>query len=227
MARHTKLEVIKKIVESGIIPVFFFPDLTTVKKISNACADGGAMVLEFTNRGDKAFELFGKLIEWRDTASPELVIGAGTIIDAPTASIYVNNGAEFIVGPNFNPEVAQICNRRKILYVPGCMTPSEISNAEQSGADIIKVFPARVLTPFFIKAFLGPSPHSKLLPSGGITFRKEDVQGWIKAGATAINLGTDLISNDIIAKGDFQKLANMTHDCITWVKEARGQASSF
>lgn len=222
MAKFMKYEVINKTFEIGIIPVFYDSDIEVAKKIIRACADGGAKVLEFTNRGDHAFELFGELIKFRDAELPDVLLGAGTIIEAPTTSIYINSGAEFIVGPQFNPEVSRVCNRRKIPYIAGCSTPSEISNAEEAGSDLVKVFPASVLTPAFIKAFLAPSPWSKLLPSGGIRVTREDIHSWIKAGAAAINLGSDLISHELINARDFEGLTRKTEQCICWVKEARG-----
>jgi 2-dehydro-3-deoxyphosphogluconate aldolase/(4S)-4-hydroxy-2-oxoglutarate aldolase len=222
MARFMKNEVLSRVFETGIVPVFYNADIELAKKIIRACTEGGARVLEFTNRGDQAFELFGKLIQCRDAELPDAILGAGTIVDAPTASIYINSGAEFIVGPSFNLEVARLCNRRRVPYIPGCSTPSEISAAEEAGSDVVKVFPAGVLTPAFIKAFLAPSPWSKLLPSGGIRVSKDDVQSWIKAGAAAINLGSDLISQKLVKAGDFEELTRNTEQCIQWVKEARG-----
>lgn len=222
MAKHMKHEVINKAFEAGIIPVFYNADVELAKKIIRACAEGGAKVLEFTNRGDRAFELFAELVKFRDAELPDMVLGAGTIIEPPTASIYINSGAEFIVGPQFNPEVSKLCNRRKIPYIPGCSTPSEISAAEEAGSDIVKVFPASVLTPGFIKNFLAPSPWSWLLPSGGIRFVREDIQSWIRAGAAAINLGSDLISHEMVKARDFEGLTRNTEQCIRWVKEARG-----
>jgi 2-dehydro-3-deoxyphosphogluconate aldolase/(4S)-4-hydroxy-2-oxoglutarate aldolase len=222
LAKHLKHEVINRALEVGIIPVFYNPDIDVAKRIIRACAEGGAKVLEYTNRGDRAFELFGELVEFRDAELPDVVFGAGTIIEAPTASIYINSGAEFIVGPQFSPEVSKLCNRRKIPYIPGCSTPSEISAAEEAGSEIVKVFPAGVLTPAFIKAFLAPSPWSRLLPSGGIKVAREDIQNWIKAGAAAINLGSDLISHELVKAGDFEGLTRRTEQCILWVREARG-----
>lgn len=222
MAKHMKHEVINKALDAGIIPVFYNSDIEIAKKIIRACTEGGARVLEFTNRGDQAFALFGEIVKFRDTELPETILGAGTIIEASTASIYINSGAEFIVGPQFNPEVSKLCNRRKIPYIPGCSTPSEISAAEEAGSEIVKIFPADILTPAFVKNFLAPSPRSKLLPSGGIRAIREDIQNWIKAGAASINLGSDLISHELLRKGDFEGITRRTEQCIQWVKEARG-----
>jgi len=223
MPKFMKHKVINKILEIGLVPVFYNGDFDVSKKIIQACANGGAKVLEFTNRGDQAFEIFSKIVTWCSNELPEVVLGAGTIIDTATAGIYINSGANFIVGPSFNVNVAKLCNRRKVAYIPGCSTPSEISRAEEAGADIIKIFPARVLTPFFIKALLGPCPWSKLLLSGRIKATREDIFDWIKAGAAALNIGSDLISKDLIQAGDFEGLRKKTEQCITWIKEARAR----
>lgn len=221
MPKFMEHEVITKILEIGLLPVFYNGDFEVSKKIIQACANGGAKVLEFTNRGDRAFEIFSKIATWCSDELPEVVLGAGTIIDTATAAIYINSGANFIVGPSFNVNVARLCNRRKVAYVPGCSTPSEISRAEEAGADIVKIFPASVLTPFFVKALLGPCPWSKLLPSGGIKATQEDIFNWIKAGAVALNIGSDLISKDLVQAGDFEDLRKKTEQCIMWIKEAR------
>jgi 2-dehydro-3-deoxyphosphogluconate aldolase/(4S)-4-hydroxy-2-oxoglutarate aldolase len=217
-----KHEVVAKILEIGLLPTFYEGNLETAKKIVMACAEGGAKVVEFTNRGALAHQVFSELVKWRDKESPDIILGAGTIIEPSAASLYINCGANFIVGPIFNPEIAKICNRYKIAYVPGCSTPSEISRAEEIGADIIKVFPADVLGPQFIKDMLGPCPWSKLMPSGGVEATKESISNWIKAGAAALNMGSNLIVKDLVKAGDFEAIKRKTENCIQWIREARG-----
>jgi 2-dehydro-3-deoxyphosphogluconate aldolase/(4S)-4-hydroxy-2-oxoglutarate aldolase len=196
--------------------------LETAKKIVAACAEGGAKVVEFTNRGALAYQVFSELIKWRDKEFPDIILGAGTIIEPSVASLYINCGANFIVGPIFNPQIARTCNRYKVAYVPGCSTPSEISRAEEMGADIIKVFPADVLGPQFIKDMLGPCPWSKLMPSGGVEATKESISSWIKAGAAALNMGSNLIVKDLVKTGEFEAIKRKVENCIQWIREARG-----
>jgi len=220
MPKFSKNEVTVKVLEIGLVPVFYNPDVDVAERIVEACYHGGAKVVEFTNRGDLAYQVFTELIK-RVRKEPDIVLGAGTILDPATAVLYINSGANFIVGPSFNPEIAKVCNRRKVVYIPGCSTPSEISNAEEMGADIIKVFPAKVLTPYFIKSVLAPFPQSKLMPSGGVEATREDVFSWIKAGAVALNMGGDLIDKDLINAGDFEGLRKKVEQCLEWIKEAR------
>lgn len=189
MPKFLKHEVTAKLLDIGLLPVFYHADVEVAKSIVRACYDGGAKVVEFTNRGDFAYQVFAELAKWSNKELPDLILGAGTIIDHATAVLYIDSGANFIVGPLFNPEVAKICNRRKVAYIPGCSSPSEISEAEEMGADIVKVFPARVATPYFIKAVLAPCPWSKLMPAGGVEATREDAFAWIKAGAAALKEG--------------------------------------
>jgi len=221
MARFAKHDVISRLLEIGLLPVFYNNNLEISKKIVESCEQGGAKLVEFTNRGDLAYEIFKELIKWSKVESPDLILGVGTIIDPVTAVHYINSGANFIVGPVFNPEIAKICNRRKVVYVPGCFTPSEISSAEEMGAEIIKLFPGKTVTPYFIKALLGPCPWSRLMPSGGVEPTRKDVFDWISAGATALNMGSKLLSKDLIHKGDFSGISRNIKQCILWINEAR------
>jgi 2-dehydro-3-deoxyphosphogluconate aldolase/(4S)-4-hydroxy-2-oxoglutarate aldolase len=142
-------------------------------------------------------------------------------VDPETAAIYINGGADYIVGPTSNPEVAETCNRRGVLYVPGCQTPTEISEAERLGADIIKLFPASVVTPRFVKAVLGPIPHVQLMPSGGVKYDREGISEWIKAGAVALNMGSDLIRKDLVREGRYSEIRDRVGECLGWIREAR------
>lgn len=223
MTEFLKHEVIAKILDIGLVPTFYNGNVETSKRIVDACGRGGAEVVEFTNRGALAYQVFSELARLCDQELPDIVFGAGTIIDPATAALYINTGANFIVGPVFNPEVAKICNRRKVAYIPGCGSLSEISRAEEMGADIIKVFPAKVLGPYFIKALLGPCPWLKLLPSGGVKATREDVFSWITAGAAALNMGTSLILKDLVKANDFEGIRERVEKCVLWIKEARAQ----
>jgi len=221
MPKFLKHEVVGKILDIGLLPVFYNDEAKVAKRIVQACADGGAMVIEFTNRGDFAYEVFSELSKWSQKESPDVILGAGTIIEPATAGIYINSGANFIVGPVFNPDVAKICNRRKVPYIPGCMTPSEISNAEETGVDIVKVFPGKTVGPSFIKAVLGPCPWSKLMPSGGVEITQENISGWIKSGASALNIGSNLIKKDLVKTNDYNGIKKLVEQCIIWINEAR------
>jgi 2-dehydro-3-deoxyphosphogluconate aldolase/(4S)-4-hydroxy-2-oxoglutarate aldolase len=160
-------------------------------------------------------------VEWRKSQFSECVLGVGTVFDSTSAGTYIDLGADYVVGPTFNPEVAKTCNRRKVLYIPGCFTPTEISNAEEMGADIIKLFPASVATPSLIKAILGPMPHTRIMPSGGVRMNQKEITEWVKAGAVAVNMGSDLIRKEHVETGHFDTISRNVEECIRWVEEAK------
>ncbi|RJS94612.1 bifunctional 4-hydroxy-2-oxoglutarate aldolase/2-dehydro-3-deoxy-phosphogluconate aldolase [Candidatus Bathyarchaeota archaeon] len=222
MAKFMKHEVIGKIFELGLVPLFYNGDLEVAKKIVQACADGGAKVIEFTNRGDFAYQVFSELAKWCNKEFDDVILGVGSVIDPMTAAMYINCGANFVVSPVFNPEIAKICNRRKVPYSPGCGTVSEISAAEEMGCDIVKVFPGNRLKPAFIKSILGPCPWAKLMPTGGVDATKESISSWIKAGAVAVGMGSRLIRKDLVEAGDFEAITKLVEKCLWWVQEARG-----
>lgn len=226
MLKFLKHKVIESILTVCLIPVFYNASIDVAKKIVMACHRGGAQIVEFTNRGARAHTVFSELAEWCERELPDCILGAGTIVDAGTAALYINNGANYIVGPSLNPEVSRICNRRKVLYIPGCQTPTEISKAEELGADIIKLFPANVLTPKFVKAVRGPMPQTLIMPSGGVRMNREEVTEWIQAGAAALNMGSDLIRKDLVEKNSFDEITGNIQRCLKWIKEARGHRGS-
>jgi len=191
----------------------------------NACADGGARVVEFTNRGDRAYQIFSQLIADLAEERPEVILGVGSVLDPSTASLYVDSGANFVVGPILNQEVAKACNRRKIPYSPGCGSASEISEAETLGVEIVKIFPGgQVGGPAFVKALSAPMPWTRIMPTGGVDSTKESIQGWIQAGAAALGMGSRLITRDIVAKGDWAALTTKVEQCLWFIKEARGES---
>jgi len=223
MAKFMKHVVVGKILDLGLVPVFYHDDLETAKKIVQACVDGGQKVIEFTNRGDFAYQVFAELAKWVNTTFKDVIIGVGSVIDPETAALYINSGANFVVGPVFNPEIAKVCNRRKVPYSPGCGSATEISQAEEMGCDIVKVFPGEeVGGPSFIKNMLGPCPWVKLMPTGGIDTTRESISEWIKAGAAALGIGSKLISKELVAAGDFEAITKKVEQCLWWIKEARG-----
>ncbi|MGB9622813.1 MAG: hypothetical protein ACPL07_03100, partial [Candidatus Bathyarchaeia archaeon] len=212
--------VLEEILNAGLLPVFD-GDFEIAKNVVKACVEGGAKTIEFTNRGDRALDVFSNLSRWCDTECKDTLLGAGTIHEPSTASQYINAGANFIVGPSFNSEVAKICNRRRVLYIPGCMTPTEISEAEEMGVDLVKLFPACVVTPMFVKAILGPSPRTLLMPSGGIKLNREEVAEWVEAGAVALNIGSELIKRDLVMERNFEAIRENVKQCLEWIKEAK------
>ncbi|CAA7194107.1 bifunctional 4-hydroxy-2-oxoglutarate aldolase/2-dehydro-3-deoxy-phosphogluconate aldolase [Chryseobacterium potabilaquae] len=222
MARFTRIEVALKIKETGIVPVFYHSDTEIGKKILKACYEGGARVFEFTNRGDFAHEVFAELIKYAEKELPELILGIGSIIDAGTASLYIQKGTNFIVAPMLNPEVAKVCNRRKISWMPGCGSVSEISYAEELGAEIVKIFPAtQVGGPEFIKAVKGPMPWSHIMPTGGVLPTEENISEWIAAGAYCVGLGSQLFVKNDNGEYDYRKITETVMHSIQVIQKLR------
>ncbi|OGF45494.1 MAG: bifunctional 4-hydroxy-2-oxoglutarate aldolase/2-dehydro-3-deoxy-phosphogluconate aldolase [Candidatus Firestonebacteria bacterium RIFOXYC2_FULL_39_67] len=223
MAKYKRIQVNNAIMESGLVPVFFNKDLEVAKKVAKAVAEGGSKVLEFTNRGEFAYQIFGELVKYCEKEIPGLILGVGSVGDPYTASLFINNGANFIVGPMLNTEVAKICNRKKIPYSPGCGTATEIANAEEMGVEICKIFPgAEVGGPGFVKNLLGPMPWSSIMPTGGVEGTKESIDKWFKAGVVAVGMGSNLISKDVLEKQDWETLAKTTAKILSWIREAKG-----
>ena len=221
MAKYSKLQVIQTITETGLVPVFYNSDVELSKKVLKACYDGGVRIFEFTNRGDFAQEVFTELIKYANNELPELILGIGSVVDPETAALYIQLGANFVVGPLFNPEIAPICNRRLIPYCPGCATPSEIGAAQQAGCDICKVFPGDVLGPAFIKSIMAPMPWSQLMVTGGVKPTRENLEAWFKAGATCVGMGSHLFPKDVIAAGEWNKISELCAETLEIIKSLR------
>jgi len=223
MARFMRLEVINTLLNIGLVPLFYNSDLETSIELASACSRGGAKVIEFTNRGELAYPVFTELVKQFAKADPSIILGIGSIVDAPTAALYIAAGANFIVGPSFNPEIAKLCNRRKILYMPGCATETEIATAEEFGAEICKIFPGETVGgPAFIKGVMAPCPWHRLMPTGGVDATEVSVSEWIKAGAAAVGMGSKLITRQAVRDRDYDGIAKKASECVSWIKKARG-----
>jgi len=222
MANYTRLEVYEAMLTSSLVPLFYHPDVETAKEVVKACYQGGAKLMEITNRGDMAFPVFTQLNAFIKEAKLPLILGVGSIIDAPTAALYINHGVNFVVSPTLNPDVARLCNRRKIPYIPGIGSVTEISDAEELGAEIVKIFPGNsVGGPEFVKAVLGPMPWTRLMPTGGVEATQESIHSWIKAGACCLGMGSNITRKEWLANKDFQSIENTVRQVLEWIKSAR------
>jgi len=222
MALHDRLTVLTTMIDGGLVPLFYNNDVEVCKSVIHALAKGGARVIEFTNRGDQALEVFKILVPYFAEAEPDLIMGVGSIVDGPTAALAISYGAEFVVGPMINAEIAKICNRRKIAYMPGCGTVSEISYAEELGCEICKVFPGtQVGGPGFIKAATAPMPWSRLMPTGGVSAEEDNIKGWITAGAVCVGMGSKMVRKDWLAAGEYDKITELARQVLQWIREAR------
>lgn len=223
MPGFSRLDVLNEILRIGLLPLFFDKEVDTARKLLDACLQGGARLVEFTNRGDFAWRVFADLAEKLEREESPLILGAGTIDDAPTAAIFIANGANFIVSPTFDAEVARLCNRRKIPYFPGCGSVTEIAVAEEWGVEICKVFPGQEAGgPGFIKAVHGPRPWSRLMPTGGVNPTRESIGTWIKSGAAVLGMGSNLINKGRLQKAEFTAITQDIQQTLEWVAEARG-----
>jgi len=220
-----RMAVLTALMDQGVIPVFYHPDVEVCKKVIQACADGGAPCIEFTNRGDFASHVFYEVTRHFASADPSVIMGVGSIVDAPTAGIYIANGAKFVVGPILNADVAKVCNRRKIPYSPGCGSASEISYAEELGCEIVKVFPgSSVGGPDFIKAVLGPMPWTRIMPTGGVDPDEASVTKWFGAGIVAAGMGSKLITPEMLDAQDYAGIAAKVRETVELIKKVRGKA---
>ena len=224
MARFDRLTVLNTIIADGMVPLFFHPDIDIATQAAEALAAGGSRVLEFTNRGDFAIEVFSALVKHAASHCPQLIIGIGSVEDAATAALYIAHGANFVVGPTFNEEVARLCNRRKIAYMPGCGSLNEIATAEEWGVEIVKTFPGSAIGgPGFVKAALGPRPWMRIMPTGGVTTDDDNLREWFAAGVACVGMGSGLVSSAILKDRDFSTLTTNTRMALDRIAAIRSQ----
>ena len=204
-----------------MVPVFYHKDPQTAKQVVKACYEGGVRVFEFANRGDFAQEVFGELVKYATAELPGMIMGIGTVVDAPTAALYIQLGANFVVGPVFNPDIAPVCNRRLIPYCAGCGSVSEVGAAQEAGCDLCKVFPGDVLGPAFVKALKAPMPWSQIMVTGGVKPEKENLEAWFKAGATCVGMGSNLFPKEVLAAGDWGKITDLCRQALETIKQIK------
>lgn len=222
MARFNKMQVLDAIVSTGMVPVYYNKDVETAKQVVKACYEGGVRAFEFTNRGDFAHEVFAELIKFAAKECPELVLGVGSIVDPGTASLYLQLGANFIVGPLFNPEIAKVCNRRLVPYTPGCGSVSEIGFAQEVGCDLCKIFPAgNVGGPSFVKNIKAPMPWSMIMATGAVEPTEENLSAWFRAGVTCVGMGSKLFPKEMIAAGNWEAISTLCRDALATIKKYR------
>lgn len=221
MAQYSRLEVAAVMKEVGMVPLFFHSDVELGKKVLKACYDGGARLLEFTSRGDFAFEVFGELNKYAIQELPGMILGVGSVTDAASASLYIQLGANFIVTPVLREDIAVVCNRRKVLWSPGCGSLTEIARAEELGCEIVKLFPGDIYGPQFVKGVKGPQPWTSIMPTGGVSPEEQNLKGWFDAGVTCVGMGSKLISKDILANKDFDKLQQTVKETLELIQRLK------
>lgn len=221
MAHFSKQEVFETMTSTGMVPVFYNPDVEISKNILKACYDGGVRVFEFTNRGGKAAEVFPHLVRYAKEELPGMIVGVGSISFAKDARKFIRMGANFVVGPQYVPDVVLVCRWHKIPYIPGCGTVTEVGTAQRAGCEICKVFPGDVLTPKFVKALLAPMPWSKLMVTGGVKPERENLEAWFKAGAACVGMGSNLFPKEAVEKGDWSTISRLCKDTLEIIASVR------
>ncbi|WP_029905277.1 bifunctional 4-hydroxy-2-oxoglutarate aldolase/2-dehydro-3-deoxy-phosphogluconate aldolase [Prevotella sp. 10(H)] len=222
MARFSRIIACQTMAETGMVPVFYNSDLETSKQVLKACYLGGVRAFEFTNRGDFAHEIFGELNKWAANECPDMILGIGSVVDAGTASLFLQLGANFVVGPLLNPDIFKVCNRRQVAYIPGCGSVSEIGYAQELGAEVVKIFPAgNVGGPSYVKNVKAPMPWSSIMVTGGVEPTEENLTKWFEAGVTCVGMGSNLFPKDVIAAKDWGKITDMCRDALEIIAKAR------
>jgi len=225
MAKFSRVEVINETLRIGVVPVFYHPDLEVAKKVVQACARAGLRLIEFTNRGDNAWRVFSDLVLHFTSADPGVILGAGSVVEAGTGALYISSGANFVVGPVLNAELARVCNSHKVSYSPGCGSASEISQAEELGVKIVKIFPGDAVGgPKFVKSVLAPMPWTRIKPTGGVDSTQESIEAWFKPGVAAVGIGSNLVRADWVAAGEFDKITELGRQLIDWARLARSKS---
>ena len=221
MAQFPRIEVVQQMKESGMVPLFYHPDIEVAKSVLKACYDGGARLMEFTNRGDFALEIFTDLIKYALAELPGMILGVGSVTDAEAASQYMLAGTNFVITPVFREDIAIVCNRRKVLWSPGCGSLTEIATAEEMGCELVKLFPGSTYGPGFVKAIKGPQPWTSIIPTGGVSTEEENLRGWFDAGVTCVGMGSKLISKEILANKDYNALETEVRSVLELIRKIR------
>ena len=226
MARFSRINVVQKMTETGLVPVFYHHDFEISKKVVQACYDGGVRIFEFTNRGDFASLVFASLNQWAVKELPDMILGVGSVVDEATAAMYIALGANFIVSPVLDEGMAKVCNKRKILWSPGCGSVSEIHRAHELGSEIVKIFPgSEVGGPGFIKAVLGPMPWTTFMVTGGVKPTEESLSAWFHAGASCVGLGSQLFPGEVLEQLNFAYITGKCAEAISIIDKIKKNKS--
>jgi len=221
MAHYSRIEVASTMVSTGLVPLFYHDDVNVSKKIIKACYDGGARLIEFTNRGDFAHEVFGELNKYALKNLPGMILGVGSVTDAGSASLYMQLGANFVITPVLREDIALACNRRKVMWSPGCGSLTEIAKAEELGCEIVKLFPGGIYGPEFVKGVKGPQPWTSIMPTGGVSPKRESLESWFASGVSCVGMGSKLIAKDKNGDFDFKAIEQLVNFSIQTIADIR------
>jgi 2-dehydro-3-deoxyphosphogluconate aldolase/(4S)-4-hydroxy-2-oxoglutarate aldolase len=213
--------ILNRIIKQGVLPLYFHPDPAVSVGVLKALYAAGIRAVEYTNRGEAALENFEALKEVRDNELPELLLGIGTIKRKKEAKAFIKAGADYIISPGMIEEVAEAAIKEDILWIPGCMTPSEIIKAEETGAKFVKLFPGNLLGPGFVSAVRELFPEVLFMPTGGVEVNKDNLSAWFKSGVVAVGMGSKLITKEILENKDYAMLTTKTQEALALVNEVR------
>ncbi len=213
--------LLKLIPEQGILPLYFYKDTEVSLQVLRALYSAGIRAVEYTNRGDDALRNFKKMRELCDVELTGMYLGIGTIKNAAMAQTFIDAGTDYIICPGLVEEVAKVADKINMLWVPGCMTPSEIIRAENMGAKMIKLFPGNILGPAFMSSIKELFPGLLFMPTGGVDLDKENIAGWFKAGVCAVGMGSKLVSKSLLEQKDYAKIEEATKQAMDIVKQVR------
>ncbi len=214
--------VLDAIVAQGMLPLYFNPDESVSVEILRALHRSGVVAVEYTNRGDAALQNFGKLVEVRNAEMPGMLLGVGTIKNMQQASAYLAAGADFLVSPGYIADVAAHCVENDIFFGPGCMTPTDIIAAENAGIKFIKLFPGNLLGPEFMSSIKEIFPKLVFMPTGGVDTTRESIEGWFKAGVSAVGMGSKLVSKKLMESRDYTAIENNSRQVLELISSIKG-----
>ena len=218
-----KKKIINLIIEQGIVPLYFHPDPGVSVQILKALYQAGIRVVEYTNRGEAAINNFLQMRKVADKELPGLQLGVGTITNKIEATEFINEGADFIISPGVIEAVASMADKNDLLWVPGCLTPTEIIRADDLGAELVKLFPASILGPSYLAAIKEVFPGLLFMPTGGIETSEENLNSWFKSGASAVGLGSKLISKNLLEAKDYAGIQSLTRQTLEVVQKTKGR----
>ena len=221
MARFRRLDVLQAMMDSGLVPVFYHKDLETAKKVARAAADGGVKVLEFTNRGDFAYQIFSALIQWCESEIPDLILGVGSVIDPGTFRCISTTAPTLSSVRSSMPRSPRMQQAEDPLSAGLRIRQRDFAGGGIRGGDLQDLPGKEVGGPAFVKNILGPMPWTLIMPTGGVETTRESIEAWFKAGVACVGVGSNLISKELIAAGDFAAIAKKTADVLTWINEVR------
>lgn len=216
----TNQQIVSKIKELGLVPLFTHDDITVAQQVIEAAYRGGVRVFEFTNRRKNSFEVFVAMLDYCKKF-PDLMLGIGTVMDGPMTKKFIDAGAHFIISPILKLEMAEVCRAHNILWMPGCATLTEIVTAKEHGAQVIKVFPGAVLGPAFVSSIMPVVPDLQLMITGGVEPNEKNLGAWFKAGAMSVGMGSQLFTKEILEKKDWGALEKSVVDILQTIQKIR------